>query len=90
MQYVAGCCKAIFSQQACQKEEQYARNNFTCHCNFDALRGFAHVASQPAVGLLPERRAGPGPGDSDHPAALGSDLIAELVWCHAPQTLPTA
>ena len=33
------------------------------------------MASQPAVGLLSERRAGTGPGDSDHPAALGSDLI---------------
>ena len=41
-------------------------------------------------GYYSERRAWPGPGDSDHPAALGSDLIAEPVWCHAPQTLPTA
>ncbi len=32
------------------------------------------MASQPRVGLLPERRAGNCTGHSDHPAATGSDL----------------
>ena len=57
-----------------RKEEQYAWNGFDRRHNFDAVGCNTHVASQPTVGLLPERRAGRGSVDRGHPAALGSAL----------------
>jgi len=57
-----------------RKEKQYARNYFDRRLDSDAGGCNTHVASQPTMGLLPQRTAGCDSGDSGHPAALGSAL----------------
>ena len=52
-------------------ETRYVRNNIDRCRDFDADRGSAHMASQPAVGLLPEWRAWTDLFDSDHPVTDG-------------------
>jgi hypothetical protein len=59
------------------KEEQHAWNGFDRRRDFDAVGRTPHLAAQPAVGLLPERRTGSRFADSDHPAAIGS-VLGEL------------
>ena len=56
------------------KEKQNVGNNFDCHRRFAVAGGTPLLASQQAVGLLPEWRAWFDPFNSDHPVAAGADL----------------
>ena len=71
----ASCLKRRCQNCHIQKEKRYAWNNFDYHCNFNAGGCNAHLASQPTMGLLSQRRTWIGPSDFSHFAAIGSDLI---------------
>ncbi len=62
-----------FSSQE-KGETFYVRNNFDCRRHFADTGCAAHLASQPAVGLLPERRAWLGTIDFDRPDTIGPVL----------------
>ena len=57
-----------------RKEERYARNYLDRRLSFGTVGCNTGLASQPRLGLLPERGDRRDPGDSGHPAALGSAL----------------
>jgi hypothetical protein len=55
------------SEVTTQEERQYVKYYFDHCAGYDVTGCAAHLASQPAVGLLPERRDGTGSLDPDHP-----------------------
>ena len=61
------------------REKNYVRNNFDCRRDFDVDWCSAHMASQPAVGLLPEWRAWLDLFDSDHPVTYGQVVSGLIV-----------
>jgi hypothetical protein len=56
------------------RDEQHAWNCFDRRRDFDAVGCTPHLASQPELGLLPERWTGLGLASSDHIAVIGPAL----------------
>jgi hypothetical protein len=56
------------------KEKRYVGNYFDRRSGLDVIGRSAHLASQPAVGVLPEWRTRPDPFDSNHSASAGPNL----------------
>ena len=57
-----------------KKEKRYVGNYFDRRRALDVIWRTAHLASQPAVGVLPEWRTWPDPFDCDNSASAGPDL----------------
>lgn len=56
------------------KEKHYVGYYFDRRRGLDVIWRAPHLASQPAVGLLPEWRTWPDSFDSNHSASAGPDL----------------
>jgi hypothetical protein len=68
------------------KEKRYVGNYFDRRLGLDVIWRAAHLASQPAVGVLPEWRTWPDPFDYYHSASAGPDLVGRNVGCQ-PQKM---
>jgi ABC-type transporter Mla MlaB component len=67
------------------EEKYHVRHNFDRRRDFTVTGCIACVASQPAVGLLPEWRAWPDLPDSDHPVTDGPFVgDGTIWWCTEP------
>ena len=56
------------------RKRKYVRNCFSDSACSDVARRHSYLAAQPELGLLPERRAGRGPGNPGCPASARQDL----------------
>ena len=56
------------------KEEQYVGNHFDCRIDFDAGRRSTQMATQPGLGIFPERRPGARLSNPDRLNAFRSTL----------------